>query len=184
MPRWIPKTDADYVAEWKANCAITEKGCWEWQGWKCMSRGMKDRSRGYPEGYYRGKRVRLTRTVLGIKLGRPLTASERACHECDNPPCINPDHLWAGTQKENIQDGISKGRQQFHPSHYTHCKNGHEFTPENTRITRLGYRECRECNRIRMRTPEYRAKSAAWMRRRRQRDKLKRSGVNGDASHV
>lgn len=32
------------------------------------------------------------------------------CHTCDNPKCVNPDHLWIGTQKENITDSINKGR--------------------------------------------------------------------------
>lgn len=41
--------------------------------------------------------------------------NHNVCHTCDNPGCVRPDHLFDGTQKENIQDSIQKGRFRFVP---------------------------------------------------------------------
>ena len=74
-------------------------------------------------------------------------------HTCDNPPCCNPAHLFLGTQSENMKDKVNKGRQGTNRNRdKTHCKNGHEFTPENTFLkssASRGFRECRTCRRER-----------------------------------
>ena len=67
------------------------------------------------------------------------------CHKCDVPKCVNPDHLFIGTRKENMMDRVSKGKHFYKKR--THCKNGHEFSKENTFFTpsRGNSRNCFMC---------------------------------------
>jgi len=77
--------------------------CIEWTG-------CKDRD-GYGTKYIGGgKRKRVHRIALEEKLGRPIRLGHQACHTCDNPLCINQDHLWEGTPAENKQDSVRKNR--------------------------------------------------------------------------
>lgn len=73
----------------------------------------------------------------------PIPPGMYVCHTCDNKICINPSHLFLGTQIDNMQDHAAKGR--HHYGKRTHCKNGHEYTPENTKLIKNGWRICRAC---------------------------------------
>jgi len=138
-------TDSDYLARWKAKCDIKPNGCWVWLGFKFMGRGVTDPFKGYAAASYRGKNGRLGRYIVAMKIGRPLEKYEVACHHCDNPPCINPDHLFCGTQKENGLDARAKKRYWY--QRITKCKRGHEFDEENTQRDSRGFRHCRACLR-------------------------------------
>ena len=70
----------------------------------------------HPDGYgYKrmngSEPLAVHRLALKEKLGRDLLPDMVACHSCDKPTCINPEHLFEGTQIENIMDAVSKGRQ-------------------------------------------------------------------------
>lgn len=177
MPRWFPKTDADYVRYWLSKTIITPKGCWEWQGHCCAFRNIKPGQRGYPEANYRGKKYRLTRMVLSMSLGRPLGEKEQAGHTCDNPPCWNPNHLYPTNNQQNHIDGGKRKRMQGQTN--THCLRGHEFTPENTRMKLQGpglghSRSCKTCERIRFASEEYKVWARQYRKQRRAKLKTER----------
>ena len=64
---------------------------------------------GYGRVYYDG-RMQLAHRVAWQKANGPIPEGFVVCHRCDNPPCINADHLFVGTQTDNMADMAKKGR--------------------------------------------------------------------------
>lgn len=109
-------------------------GCWTWRGANV---------RGYGQMHVAGVTVLATHVSWWLHRKTQVPKGMCVCHSCDNPSCVRPDHLFLGTQAENLADMVSKGRKFIQPKR-THCKRGHEFTAENTYVTAKG-RTCREC---------------------------------------
>lgn len=96
--------DALLTARFWQKVAIGDPNkCWIWQGAKGKGLNRYGHFK-YPGGQ------RAHRFALELKLGRALLPSEKSLHQCDNPPCCNPDHLFLGTQKDNILDMLQKKR--------------------------------------------------------------------------
>lgn len=112
-----------------------EDECWEWQG---------ARNGGYGQLWLKPNTIRATRLSAAIHFGM-FDQRLQVNHACDNPPCVNPAHLRLGTQVENMQEKIQRGRDYQQAK--THCSNGHPFDEVNTHVNTSGVRCCRACRR-------------------------------------
>lgn len=116
--------------------------CWEWVGAKSSKRYG---TLGFgPRGARKSLRAHRLSFVLH---NGPIPDGKEICHRCDNPQCVRPDHLFAGTRAENMQDAKAKGRLVV-PNKgklQTHCRRGHALTPENTKVHPDGRRQCATC---------------------------------------
>jgi len=135
---------------------IKTDGCWIFQGANISS--------GYG-GFYmkrvapeKSKSTSAHRVSWELTFG-PIPDGLWVLHKCDNRRCVRPDHLFLGDRLANILDCAAKGRIcTIGKSRLTHCKNGHEFTEENTYIrAATGHRDCRICRK---------ARKDAWERQR------------------
>jgi hypothetical protein len=110
--------------------------CWLWTAYRDHS--------GYGIFGLNGRNQRAPRVAYELLVG-PIPQGMYILHSCDNPPCVNPSHLRVGTNLENVQDKMNRGREYW--SARTHCKNGHPFDELNTHWAPGGFRRCRACQR-------------------------------------
>lgn len=112
------------------------ESCWEWSGGKSPA--------GYGTFSIRDTDPLYAHRVAYEALVGPIPSGLDLDHLCRNRGCVNPAHLEPVTRKVNILRGESIMAKN---ARKTHCRRGHEFTPENTRIRANG-RNCRACDRI------------------------------------
>lgn len=80
---------------------VTPTGCFEWQA--------RRNEFGYGSVGFKKKRLKAHRVSWEVFRG-PIPEGMCVCHHCDNPCCINPDHLFIGTRTDNMRDASRKGR--------------------------------------------------------------------------
>lgn len=125
------------------------EGCWLWQA-------AKDRD-GYGWFKVSGRQVYAHRVAYEMQAGEPA-GQFQVCHACDTPSCVNPAHLFVGTQAVNSADMVAKGRQakgdrhgaRTHPERVPrgeHNKGGGKLTATQVREIRRAY-AAREANQV------------------------------------
>lgn len=92
---------SEYLPErfWSKVNVCEKIRCWEFRGSK--------NNGGYGNFRHQGKTMKAARVAFFLRKGY---WPRNACHSCDNPACCNPDHIFDGSHKDNMQDMVKKGR--------------------------------------------------------------------------
>lgn len=106
---------------WNKVDKSNKDGCWIWTGAKS--------NRGYGRFKIAGKLFSPHRLIYEWTKGN-IKNDLHVCHHCDNPSCVNPDHLFLGTPQDNALDSVRKGR----------------MVPSKTRGEQIGISKLTECN--------------------------------------
>ena len=94
-----------------------EEDCWLWTGSK-SDMGYGRMGVGHTGTYF-------VHRLAYQEFKGPIPKGLYICHSCDKPLCFNPDHLWAGTQRDNLRDALAKGRcrnRVFYGEDHGQCK--------------------------------------------------------------
>jgi hypothetical protein len=139
----MPRPAASSIDLFTQRYVVLPDGCWQWTGRRARQ--------GYG-GFSVTDRVGSRREVAAHRWSYehfvgPIPEGLQLDHLCRNRLCVNPAHLEPVTVAENVLRGESPCARN---ARKTHCKHGHEFTPENTMRNRTG-RACRQCQNRRLR---------------------------------
>lgn len=135
MSKPLPARPIDIEAArslFREHTAETDSGCTEWTRCRFMSSTGEPR---YGCASFEGKNWLAHRLAYEVFIG-PIPDGMLVCHRCDNPACVNPEHLFAGTGSDNTQDMLRKGR--ANPPAGTRCAQS-KMTEEIVRQARKLY---------------------------------------------
>lgn len=135
----IPDFDRPTIRSLFAQVRATERGCWEWIGYR-------DRD-GYGVANVAGQRYRAHRVFFESFVSR-LDPGLVIDHLCRNAACVNPMHLEEVTIATNTLRGVGPSAEN---ATVTHCPQGHAYTEENTYLDATSHRHCRTCSVTRTR---------------------------------
>jgi hypothetical protein len=124
-------------ARFNAKVETGTGGCELWIGQKTH--------RGYGRFWLNGRMEYAHRVALALD-GRTVPDGMVVDHLCRTRDCVNPAHLEIVKQQENVRRGLSAAARTLRAQQTTHCKNGHPWSDENTRLSG-GQRVCRACDR-------------------------------------
>lgn len=128
----------EIAARWEARLAEKtvrkDNGCRVWIG--------PVNAQGYGQTSAFGRLRMVHRFTYEIVYDMKIHPKLVVCHQCDNPGCCNPDHLWIGTEKQNMLDAANKKRWTRQGSH---CKRGHEYVEGSYYLKTQRGRPCRVC---------------------------------------
>lgn len=119
------RTRSEVIDHLAANFVVDESGCWFWMG-GLTNEGYGRMSWQHENGVNVPGAHRVVMHAIGQRVPRELVID----HLCRNRHCVNPDHLEAVAQRENVlrspiaQGALNAGK--------THCPSGHPYSPENT----------------------------------------------------
>jgi hypothetical protein len=146
----VDRFEASYTPE-------PNSGCWLW-----LATAYPYPSGDRPYLVVDGRRVLANR--FAYRTFKGPTGAAWVLHTCHNSFCVNPDHLYLGTPKQNTQDMLLAGRHfsQRDPDlarakaarlnafrrAMTHCKRGHPLSGDNLLVDPRGYRSCKACSAI------------------------------------
>lgn len=109
--------------------------CWLWKA---------ARSKEYGHFKFGDKITNAHRVAYELEIG-PIPPGHHIHHKCENPLCVNPDHLQPVTPGEHVRD-LTPTSVSYRCARVQQCPQGHPYNDNNTYVTAEGYRRCRVCN--------------------------------------